>query len=475
VARRSFLLTRFLRSRRLAVGLILAVIGYSVVGTLVPQAQLGAGGPDVAAWQRLHPLLATVTRPLGLHSAFGSPLFLLVVFVLALAIAACSWERTRAAWSLWRRAGTVSEADVRRLKERPHVVLPLAGMSAERALDRVDAGLRGTRLAVRRGPKLVEASSTRWGLLGSPVFHWILAALFVLVAVGRLTRAEGVVGVPLGTPVTDMKSSYGLMSEGPLYPGHSGLRIDASDLVLDYRDRDGMQRGASPIVTLSDARGVVARQHVYPNNPLRHGRLMVHMAGYGLAAAFSLESTGGAATEVVHSLVDFRPSTASGTTTQTLDLSGPDGKLLQQVGVTIPADRERGGVLEQMPRDPRVEVKVVGRSGLPVTMRPGQVIQVREGVSLKLASIGYYVRLSIADDGSVYPLYALFILASAAMSVSVFASYRTVRVLLVEGPDRPTLHAVIAHRRGDQLFAERIEAVLREAVAQEAHEKEESA
>jgi cytochrome c biogenesis protein ResB len=231
---RTFSLGRVLRSRRLALWLILVLIAYAILGTLVPQASVG-GGASVAAWQAAHPVLALLTRLLGLHQAYSSPLFLGIIVVLACSTAACALERTAVSWRAMRRAGTISEGMLRRLRERPKLAFPVSGDSADVLAD-VEGGLRRLHLRSRRGPKLLEASGGRFGLLGSPVFHVMLALLFVVIALGRLTRAEGFIGVPLDSSMRDTKASYGRLTEGPLYLGHTGYRIAASDLIFDYKE-----------------------------------------------------------------------------------------------------------------------------------------------------------------------------------------------------------------------------------------------
>lgn len=460
-----------LRSRRLAVGLIACSIAYAVVGTLVPQVS-GGSSRAVDQWQLAHPWLAPVTRALGLHSAFSSPIFLTLAALLAIATTLCAWERTRSALALLRRAGSVSEAEVRRLQEHPGLRIP-ASAPAETALPAAERELRRLRLRVRRGPKVLEASSGRLGLVGSPVFHWTLALLFLTIGVGRLTRAEGTIALPLGYAKQDVADSYEHQAAGPLYLGHSGLTLVATDL-RPYKDPSGQDRGISPVIALSRGGVLLARQRVYPNNPLRDGALMIHATDYGLAPVVSAESSG--TVLKAEELVDFDESRPSGTSPATFDLNDGAGNRIVTVSLEVPLDRFGGQRVQVMPKRPTVLAAVTapGAQETTFTLAVGQSRQLPGGIRLTLDRVVYFARVDIADDWSVYPIYLLFALAAIAVSASVTLPYRRVVVLAVEDGDGLALHAVLRHSHGAPLFAERVEAALR-AAAETAPPEEETA
>lgn len=467
-------IARLLRSRRLALALIAAVVAYCIVGTLVAQGSLT--DPKVRAWQVAHPAFAGVARALGMHQAFSAPLFLVLVTLLAISTAACAWERTRTAAAAWRSGGRVTEAEIERLRTRPTIAVPVAHPAAE-AMGDVAGALWARRFGVQQGPKLIHATSGRWSVWGSPAFHWLLTLLFVVTAFGRLTRAEGQIAAPLGVPVKDVKSSYGKLAEGPLYPGHSGLTLVGSDL-RDFTDAGGVPRGASPVVTLRDGDRVVAAQRVYANNPLRYGRLLIHKAGYGLAANVSIESSRGVETGRAHAALDFAPSSASGTTEGRFDLTAGDA-VLGIAYVTIPLDRVGGVARERLPSAPVLEVALAsGESAArerTVTLVKGATMPLPGGERMKFLGADYYVRLSVADDVSIYPMYALFVLTGLALCVSLLVPYRRVLVLLTDGADGPSFHALARGRRGDPLFLRTVTDDIRQAAGLPPSAEEESA
>jgi hypothetical protein len=74
-----------------------------------------------------------------------------------------------------------------------------------------------------------------------------------------------------------------------------------------------------------------------------------------------------------------------------------------------------------------------------------------------------WVRVSVANDWSVAPIYALFCVAIAALAVAVIVPARRVAVMLVETEAGWSLHADTWHSRKDPTFRTRVEHVLREA------------
>lgn len=454
----------FLRSRRLAVGLLLYVTAFSAIGTIVPQA---AREPEkVAGWAARYPGIEPLVRALGLHDAFTAPIFLVPLAVLFLSTVACAWERTRAAARALRPSPGLTEADVARLTDRPHArIAAPTGLDGPAALAAARVGLERIGLRCRLGTRTGEAVGGRWGLLGSPLFHWSLAALFLVIGLGQLTRAEGMIGVPIGYSVPDVAASYGRWTPGPLYGERSsGLAFSASDFTLET-PIDGIDRGPSAVITLRRGDTVVASQRVYPNNPLRHGTLMVHQNNYGLAVALEATGPDGRVAASARSLVDFDPARPSGTTPADLEMTTASGARYE-VEVTVPADRRGGEVVAALPGRAvaALRISTAGTATVEATLTPGASVRLADGSRIHLVSVGYYTRLSVVDDWTVYPIYALFTIAAAGLCLAVFAPHRVVRLLAIEGAEGTMVHLVARHSRRDPLFAENVESAVRGAL-----------
>jgi cytochrome c biogenesis protein len=452
-----------LRSRRLAIWLLLFVTGYSFIGTVVPQT---AREPEkVAAWAQQYTALEPIVGMFGLHSAFTAPLFLVAMALLFLSTSACAWERVRSSARMLARRQGLADAEVKRLTAHPQVRVAAPGLDEAAAAEAVRAALRGLRLDVRKGKRAVEAIGGRWGLAGSPIFHISLAGLFLVIGLGQMTRAEGLVGVPVGYPVADVKESYGRYEAGPWYPGGaSGLVFGTSEFQLETVI-DGVDRGPSAVVTLTRGGLTVASQRVYPNNPLRLGTLMIHQNEYGLSAPIEIEDAAGKVLASAQPVVDFDPKQPSGTTIAELRMTTAEGGD-HVVEVTVLADGDADSISRTVPKEKRARVKVtsIGAATIDETLDAGQSLTLPDGKVVRLRDVVYYARLSVVDDWSVYPIYALFVLAGVGLSLAVFVPYRAVRVLLVEGEGGLAVHVVTKHARRDPLFAESVEEALREAL-----------
>lgn len=76
-------------SSRLALTLVVLLILFSVAGALLPQEGL-FGAAEIDQWQKSHPLVSRLMRPIGLFRVFHSPPFLVIIVLLALNTLACT-------------------------------------------------------------------------------------------------------------------------------------------------------------------------------------------------------------------------------------------------------------------------------------------------------------------------------------------------------------------------------------------------
>lgn len=461
---------RFLRSPKLALGLVLGIAAYSVVGTMFPQT---SGDPTkAAAWQAAHPVATVLGRPLGMFSAFGSPAFLAAVTLLAVSTAVCAWARTRAAARASARQ-PVTPGLREALRCRPVVVAgPFSPDSRDAQLSGVDDAFSKSGFSTSVDGGIVSATRTLWGACASPVFHWALVLLFVFVAAGRLTRAEGRLPVPVGGSVIDATDSYvGPVYRGALYSGHSGLVLRARDLQMKTIV-DGMDRGPSAVVGLyraTDERAgthgaPIAQARVYPNSPLRYRSLLIHPGSWGYAPLFDVESSSGERVASAHAYID-QSAVAS-------DTAGPGGLTLSggqvdgwEVGVSIPiASRDAAGK-PVLANAVRVTVTPPGKAAsAPVILAQGGRTEVAPGVWLRFVDRGMFVGVNVADDWSVPWIYALLIGASIALAMAVFFPPRRVWLMAVEDGGRVMIHAITREQRGSPGFPDQVATIMSTAL-----------
>jgi hypothetical protein len=461
-------LWRLAKSRRVSVALIAALAVYVAIGTLIAQGPYE--DPLVRAWASAHPLAERLVAFLGLHDAYGTPVFLGLVVLLVISTAACSVERTGQGLRILRRTRASAEGiAAERFRAQASFVVADA-LDSEAALAAAETGLRKAGLRVHRSGDFLEGFAGRWGALGSPAFHWCLALLGLALIVGQATRAEGRIDVPIGAPVRDQHAAYTRIAEGALFgERHTGLTIETSDLVYNF-GAGGVNRGPAPVITLRDSGGIVAQQRVFPNNPLRYGPLMVHMSAYGVAPVVAVEATSGPMLATKTTLLEFSRETSSGTIAQEFGLAG--GTLGGGVAVRIEmvADRDSDGVLGRVPRSPHVLISTMASGdttfGAPAVLGLGGPVTLPDGARLRFVSVQNWVGLSVANDWSVSAIYLLSGLACVCLLVSLFVPTRGGRIMLEETDSGASLGVSAWHVRRDAAFRERIHAVAREAAGE---------
>ncbi len=451
---------RFLRSPRTAVWLLGLVAVWMAIETGVPQGAIT--DPDVAAWRASYPLFAVLTSALGLHRAYVSPVFLGIVALLVVSTAVCATERTRHAMRAVRLSGSVDQQVLERLRTRPDLVIAVPESSADDvAWNEIAQALRGLRLRVRQGPRVTQGASGVYARLASSVFHWSLVGLILVISLGQLTRAEGLIGIPVGGSRPDLPGEYGLFVSGPLAGERSGIAIGVEEMPLRY-EHGGVDRGAAPVVTLTGADGVeLARGRVYPNNALRYGTTYVHMSDYGIALAVVISGEEGEMARI-ESLLDFDATTDDGTTTAELGLADDSERDVALARLSMPLDRTAdGGIYANVPADPTIRIETVDlRTGevASALVAPGETIEVVDGTMLVVEEVRHYARLSVIEDWSLPLVYAFLIAATLSVAIALLVPYRMVWVLRATasdgGPER--LHIVIRHSRGDVRFADRV-------------------
>ncbi len=225
---------------------------------------------------------------------------------------------------------------------------------------------------------------------------------------------------------------------------------------------DGIERGPAPYVELRDGPYLLRAGYVYPNRPLRYKSLVIHANEHGLAIPVVAQD--GSSLDV---LLDFDEESCTARSVSDLEANGPGGPT--RIAFEVPLDTYRGQCVTAVPRDPRIVWRSAGPSGeASGTVRPGDAFEPMPGVALRLGTLGYYARLSVVDDWSVYPIYAVFALATLALAIAVFMPYREVLAVLEESAAGCRTGFRVRHTRRDPGFGirvrEQVEQVLGGAV-----------
>ena len=459
---------RFLSSARVATRLLALVGVWSVAAAIIPQG--GASDPKVAAWASQYPLIEPVVRTIGLHQAFTSPVFVGCILALTVSTALCAWKRTRVAAHKARTLGEAARCDERSLAENHDLEIACGpALEASEVLSKASETLADLGIKTKRRGAMLHSVSSGWSVWGSPIFHWALLALIVVIFAGNLQRSEGLMGVAVGQTKADAPDSYGKFDSGPLYRSSDvrrSIRVDAFE--PQYRV-GGIDRGPTPTVSVVDGEGrVIKTQRVYPNNQLKTGSLAIYPNAYGLSVAVSLVNTSGAEVGRSVRFVDFSDTAENGTTSAGyLTVSDRAGNPELYVSVTVPLESHNGHFDQVLPDHPKARVLVTAPDGSPLVdslVSPSESVALPTGESLRVDSIGYYARLQLVDDWSTIPLYACLFVGTLGLTITVVARQQIVLVTVIEGPEGRTLAATVRLWRNASTSREKAESELARAL-----------
>lgn len=424
-------LWRLLRSRKLAIASIAAFAVYAAVATVITDGDYGA--------------------------PYASPVFLIIAALVALTTAACAWERTRAAVVV-ASFKSASPGVLARVRNKPSfVVSTRAGDAAARA----ESALRALGMRTVRGDLSVSGRTGLAGAFGSPVFHWALALLIVVVAFGQLTRYEGMMGVVAGSSQLDVAESYRLLDKGAFVASMSGRTIAVSEME-DSFVANGVEQGVTPYVEIRSPDGieVLAEGYAYANHPVRYGSMLVHRIDFGLAAVLEVR-VGGAAPLTHEVLLDYKEDRTT-VVPAAVDAISADGQRAARLLIEPAAG--------STPEAPTVRIVAFtgdgSTGGVPevdALVTPGEEITVADGMVFRVVRLTKYARLSVVNDWSVYVIYALFLVAMLGLMLAVFSPLRAVHVVLAEQDGERGLYVAVRHSRGDPHFAGRVERALRKS------------
>lgn len=462
--------------------MLLLIVGvWSFIGTIVPQGD--ATLATVSEWAAANPVGEAIARVLWLHHAFSSPIFVVMMLLLAASTMVCAWRRTKVAIHRSRLLRDISDDEARQLAARPTFSVDVDSADAEDSSTDASAAVagafRGMGLRVGKQDDMVVAVSRPWSVLASPVFHWALFALILVLFVVQMTRVEGLIGVPVGDSRPLAEESYGLLEQGALYRfEESPLAIRVDKINREYII-DGIDRGPAPAVSIVRPDGsVAASQVVYPNSPMRFGSLIIHPGEIGLSPGFALVSKDGVQGERVNLIIDVDETTPSGSTSAefTLGAASPAGSSAQPAilgEVTIPLKQARAGGESSSSAGPGATfvLRLEGADSVfaDKTLFDGDEIELPDGSKLRMLGVANYARLSVVDDPSVPLVYALLVVALVTVSVSILGrqSLAVAAVRVAEDGSR-SVDVWFRDWRANKIRTEQAEEAVREALSADA-------
>ena len=431
---------RALRSRRLAIALLMGLGVLALLGTVLPQ-QERVGPVAYQQWVQANPGTADLMRLLSLDSLYSAWWFLALFALLYANTLACTLPQLRSAFLRTVRQHSPAPLDLSPAASSTHgvAVFPIpTTVATGTVLVRAAEVLRRRRyhvappgeLSPMRGRRLVGRKGTL-AVWGSPLFHLGLVVVLTGAAAGGLLRFSGYLEIADGQQFVESKLSYLQQSQGPLFDhsltfgpvaltaeGHRGFTVRMDRLTATTSSwREGVPSDVASQVTLLEEGREVRHADLRINEPLEHRGIKLYQSGmFGLAPIFQLE------------LPDGRGSTGA----VYLSRQGHDRyeNSLYLPGTSYHMTvRAREG-------DQGVEVEIFERkfSLWSGRLEPGQAAQFDQ-VSLKLEDLRRWTGLRVVADPGMIPVYLGFGLVLLGLAISVLVLRREVWVVVAESSE----------------------------------------
>jgi len=466
---RRFSVVRTLRNRWLAIGLIASLTLYVIVGTLVPQGR--SVDSAVRLWAAAHPSAERVAASMGLHAAYVTPLFFVLIVLLAASTAACAWERTKRAIAGIGASAHLTDSHIARVARTQSDPIMLGeGIEPGAALAVVEQEMHRARLRTEARADAVDGRAGFIGLWGSPLFHWALVALMLVIVAGRLTRSDGNLVLPLNESIADSHDNYTYLEEGARFAErHTGLEFVAHEVDRVFV-RGGVHYGPTPRVAAYRDGVLVEETWVRPNNPLRAGGLMLQMLEFGPAVTLALESPQGP--ELGRKTLALRRSELASSGTVPQSFTSSSGSSDQQVEVRIQVVVSRGAEANGGVSQAIIETATAGSSdfGPPLRLSEGEFVLLPSGERLRIAEVKDWVEVAVVNDWSVPFVYAFVGLLISGLGLSVLIPARRATVVATQTDSGWELHILTWHSRKDPMFATNIAEMVRRAARVEEDE-----
>lgn len=425
-------ISRFFKSRKLALFLIILIIFVSLLGSFIPQ-------KHIYEHSHLQEMIDQSTLlyyldKIGFTSIYTSWLFLGIMFLFYVNTAFCTYGMFKNAVRKVRKGTDFrNKRLISKLAINTNFILN--DTAAGKAQENITSSLKGRRYKVKQEGSRIVAQKNRFGVFGTPVFHLCILLVLVAILYGGVGRMEGRMQLAEGQTLTDEHHDYLYVAEGPLFhEKHSGLDIHLEKFNPNYRDDKGIFRGAASEIIIMEDGVVVKKDRVHSNHLVYYRDMTFFQNEYGFAPLFLLKNESGAVIsgsyvyakddESGRYLTVF-PVADTGITAQVTLYPNTSINILQGSYEDYVVPQHPQVYLELFEGDERVFEGVLGMNQMVVLGNYGPKM---ETVTLGFYDLKYWSIISIVIDHGVPFIFAGFYLAVFSLFVMFFFSPRRIWV-----------------------------------------------
>ncbi|MBM7865497.1 hypothetical protein GTO89_01725 [Heliobacterium gestii] len=422
-------------SMKLGLFLLLLIAAASIIGTLLPQ------NGDPRQYGSLYPLY----KALGLTDMYHSTWFMLLLFVLAMNLFICTFNRAPGIWRLFNRPSLPASVEsIERLSQklavdRPEPADKLAGEVVERWRN------LGYRVLSERkdGKSYISADRGRFGLWGSLLSHVGMLVILVGAVIGLYGGEEGQMPAEVG-------KSFRL-ADVPGLAITDAMEIRVNDFKTIYREDGTIADWFSNLTLLENGQEIVTKE-IQVNDPLEYRGYKIYQSFYGANIVAKVTSKN-----------DPEGHTYSVETGDAVPIAGTDLAVL--VYKYIPDfDPERGMISKSSePNNPRI-VFVVYKGRQQIDARAAEIGK-PETIAGGLAEITFpqykpYTGLTIRRDPGVNIVWLGCALLLSGLGLSFYLYHRQVRAVIEAREGGSRLHVGAMAAKNKFAFAREFEGLI---------------
>jgi hypothetical protein len=420
---------RFLRSPKIIIGEIGAILFAGVLGATVPQAGI-ASAAETAKFRDAGPVLRALVKIFSLDHIFRSEWFLLLLAAAAASLSIVVVEQIRRVRTQWARGPAETQ-----FKSAPYRI-------------EFERPARTTHAQGEGQPSLEVRTQHRLGILGSPLFHIGLLLVILAGVLRSLFAVDAMVDLIEGETLPPTAGAWAAQWPGLLVkPFRLDYPITLEAVRAKFYD-DGQLMDLSSRLSFQTRDGIQKRDIAINMELAMPGGRLFTDSNFGPAALLEWKAPG------VDTIREAALLKQAGIRSFEGSSAGP-GEIRAHV---------RAGIAASGNRPTQLDVRIMNGRSLVFAgaLRPGEDLSLPGGQTLRLYGMPFWSRLHGSRDPELWLLYAGFLLSTAgAVVIFCFVKVDTcVRVTPLG--DREQVFVALTSQRFAPLFRERFERLVRD-------------
>lgn len=458
---------KLLRSRRVAVWLLVLTLGLLILTTLIPNPKFLTEA-ESSYYARI-PIVGWLSRYFTTETVTSSWVFIALLAFQSASAIYCSALRLSHAFKASKRNAAAIKYPTGAGNPTPdfgHARVFEINAPVEDAADRIEAELvsKGWKTGrdASRNAIAIRGSKGLLGTVGSFIFHLSLSAVFILGAITALTKFSGELLITETQTLTMAKENLVSYNKPAV-----DRNLPAFDITLEKFEPifAGNEVVDFAAMVRVDSAGGPERKTVRVNEPLTYGDYRLLIYRYGYAPRFVLRESNNHAKDypVFDSFVNL--SVLAPGSTDTFSMRGANVDVKAQFFPD--AKVEKGGITNNSarPLNPVFLVEVIkdGKTVRRGPLKPGGSIDFGDS-KLELPELKYWVDFAVIGTPTYWPILLTFLLMAVGLVVRfIFPDKRL--VVSLSGGDSGSIISLAGHcRHYPALFKEELAGLEREVI-----------